>query len=36
MVLREIEWGGMGWIHLAQGRDRLRVLKNTVMYLRVP
>jgi hypothetical protein len=19
--LREIEWGGMDWIHLAQGRD---------------
>jgi hypothetical protein len=36
MDLREIEWGGMDWIDLAQNRDRWRVLVNTVMNLRVP
>jgi hypothetical protein len=34
--LREIGWGGMDWIDLAQGRDRRRALVNTVMNLRVP
>jgi hypothetical protein len=34
--LREIEWGGMGWIHLPQDRDQWRALLNTVMNLRVP
>jgi hypothetical protein len=34
--LREIGWGGMDWIDLAQDRDQLRVLMNTVMNLRVP
>jgi hypothetical protein len=34
--LREIEWGGKAWIHLAQDRDRWRALVNTVMNLRVP
>jgi hypothetical protein len=30
-------WGrGMDWIELAQDRDRLLVLVNTVMNLRVP
>jgi hypothetical protein len=32
-------WGGGGnleWIHLAQARDRLRVIVNKVMILRVP
>jgi hypothetical protein len=24
--LREIGWGGMGWIHLAQDRDQRRAL----------
>jgi hypothetical protein len=34
--LREIGWGGVDWIHLAQDRDQWRVLVNTVMNLRVP
>jgi hypothetical protein len=33
---REIGWGGMDWIDLAQDRDRWRALVNTVMNLRVP
>jgi hypothetical protein len=33
---REIGWGGMDWIDLAQARDQWRVLVNTVMNLRVP
>jgi hypothetical protein len=36
MDLREIGWGGMDWIHLAQDRDQWRALMNTVMNLRVP
>jgi hypothetical protein len=36
MVLREIGWGGMDWIDLAQDRDQWRALVNTVMNLRVP
>jgi hypothetical protein len=34
--LREIGWGGMDWIDLAQDRDQWRALVNTVMNLRVP
>jgi hypothetical protein len=34
--LREIGWGGMDWIALAQDRDQWRALVNTVMNLRVP
>jgi hypothetical protein len=33
--LREIGWGSVDWIQLAQARDRWRVLVNTVMNLRV-
>jgi hypothetical protein len=33
---REIKWGGMDWIDLAQDRDQWRALVNTVMNLRVP
>jgi hypothetical protein len=36
MNLREIGWGGMDWLHLAQDRDQWRGLVNTVMDLRVP
>jgi hypothetical protein len=34
--LREIGWGGMDWIDLAQDRDQWRALVNTVMNIRVP
>jgi hypothetical protein len=34
--LREIGWGGMDWIDLAQDRDQWRALENTVMNLLVP
>jgi hypothetical protein len=36
MGLREIGWGGMDWIDLAEGRDQWRALLKTVMNLRVP
>jgi hypothetical protein len=36
MNLREIRWGGMDWIDLAQDRDQWRALMSTVMNLRVP
>jgi hypothetical protein len=35
MDLREIGWGGVEWIHLAQDRDRWRALVNAVVNLRV-
>jgi hypothetical protein len=35
MDLREIGWGGMGWIDVAQDKDQWRALANTVMNLRV-
>jgi hypothetical protein len=31
MDLREIGWGDMGWIDLAQYRDQWRALVSTVM-----
>jgi hypothetical protein len=34
--LREIGWGGMDWIDLAQDKDRWRANLNTVVNLRVP
>jgi hypothetical protein len=36
MDFREVGWGGIDWIDLAQDRDRWRTLVNTVMNLRVP
>jgi hypothetical protein len=36
MNVREIGWGGMDWIDLAQNFDQWRALVNTVMNLRVP
>ena len=35
MDLREVGWGGIDRINLAQDRDRWRALVNTVMNLRV-
>jgi hypothetical protein len=35
MDLREIGWGSVDWIQLAQDRGRWRALVNTVMTLRV-
>jgi hypothetical protein len=35
MDLREIGWGGVEWIYLAQDRDRWRAVVNAVMNLRV-
>jgi hypothetical protein len=36
MDLREVGWGGMDWINMAEDRDRWRALVNSVMNLRVP
>jgi hypothetical protein len=35
MYLREIGWGVLEWIHLAQDRDCWRAVVNSVMNLRV-
>jgi hypothetical protein len=35
MDLREIGWGSVDWIQLAQDTDRWRAVVNTVMNLRV-
>jgi len=35
MDLKAVGFGGMNWIELAEGRDRLRALVNAVMTLRV-
>jgi hypothetical protein len=36
MDLREVGWGAIGWIDLAQDKDRWCALVNTVMNLQVP
>jgi hypothetical protein len=36
MDVREMDWGDMDWINLAQDRDQWWVPVNTVMNLRVP
>jgi hypothetical protein len=36
IYLREIEWDGVDWVDLAQGRDQWKALVNMVMNLRVP
>jgi hypothetical protein len=36
MDIREIGWGGMDWIDLAQDRDQRSAIVNTVINLRVP
>jgi len=34
--LRETGWEGVDWIHLAQDRDQLPAVVNTVMNIQVP
>jgi hypothetical protein len=36
MDLRETEWGGMDWIHMAPDRDQWWALVNTAMNLQLP
>jgi glucose dehydrogenase len=36
MDFREIGWGDMDWIDLAQDRDQWKAIVNTVMNLQVP
>jgi hypothetical protein len=36
MDLREIEWGDVNWMNLAQDREQWRALMNMVMNLCVP
>jgi hypothetical protein len=36
MNLRDLGWGGMDWIDVAQDKDQWRALVKTVTNLRVP
>jgi hypothetical protein len=36
MGFRDIGWEGVNWMHLAQDRERWRVVVNRVMKLRIP
>jgi hypothetical protein len=36
MVVREVVWEGVDWIHVAQDRNQWQAVVNTVMNLRVP
>jgi hypothetical protein len=36
MDLREIIWGGMDWIDMAEDRDQWKALVITVLNLRIP
>jgi hypothetical protein len=36
IVLRDMGWGGVDWIDLAQDRDQWKALVNTVMNLGIP
>jgi hypothetical protein len=36
MYVREIAWGYMNWIRLAEDRGQWKALTKTVMKLRVP
>jgi hypothetical protein len=36
MNLRDIGWGGVDWIDLAQDKDHRRPLVDTILSLRVP
>jgi hypothetical protein len=36
MNFKEVEWGGMDWIDLAQNRDQWRALVNVIMNVRFP
>jgi hypothetical protein len=36
MDLEEVGWGDIGWIGLAQDRDKWRAVVNSVLNLRVP
>jgi len=36
MDLKEVGWGGMDWIELAQDRDNWQACVNVVMNLQIP